>query len=57
MARHRGKLVMPYPDGRQATRWVSGRSKAEVSRKLADLKSEVAAGKLASDTTAAYLAR
>jgi integrase len=55
--RLRGKLQIPYPDGRQVTRWVSGRSKAEVSRKLAELKTEVAAGQLATVSTGDYLAR
>lgn len=55
--RLRGKLLIPYPDGRKVTRWVSGRTKAEVSRKLAELKTEVAAGQLDSTSTGDYLAR
>ena len=55
--RVRGKLTIPYPDGRQVTRWVSGRSKAEVSRKLADLKVEVASGQVANTSTGDYLTK
>ena len=55
--RVRGKLTIPYPDGRQVTRWVSGRSRAEVSRKLSDLRRETEAGQLADESTGAYLAR
>jgi integrase len=55
--RLRGRLVIPYPDGRQVTRWVSGRSRAEVSRKLADLRRDTAAGQLADETVGDYLAR
>jgi integrase len=54
--RLRGKLVIPYPDGRQVTRWVSGRSRAEVSRKLEAAKDDVKAGLLATASTADYLA-
>ena len=55
--RLRGRVVIPYPDGRQVTRWVSGRSRAEVSAKLAAIKSEAAAGQVATETVGGYLAR
>ena len=56
--RLRGRAILPGPDGTAITRWVSGRSRAEVSRKLADLRRDADTGALATgETTGAYLAR
>lgn len=50
--RYRGSLLIPHPDGKRSVRrFVSGRSKAEVSRKLAELKEEAARGGFADGTT------
>ena len=56
--RLRGRAILPGPDGGTITRWVSGRSRAEVSRKLGDLRRDAGTGALATgETTGAYLAR
>jgi integrase len=55
--RVRGRLVIPLPDGRSVTRWVSGRSRAEVTRKLGDLKDEAKAGSVTGEPLADYLRR
>lgn len=57
--RLRGRVLLPHPDGtRTVTRWVSGRTRAEVSRKLEDLRREAERGGFASgETLDAFLAR
>jgi integrase len=56
--RWRASLVIPHPDGsRSVRRVVSGRSKADVVRKLEALKRESASGFASGDTLGGYLAR
>ena len=56
--RLRGRVIVPGPDGTPITRWVSGRSRAEVSRKLATIRRDADAGRLGTgETVGAYLAR
>ena len=56
--RWRASLILSHPDGDQRLRRVvSGRSRAEVVRKLAALKLESGAGFASGETTGAYLAR
>jgi hypothetical protein len=56
--RLRGALVVTNPaTGRPARRIVTGRTRAEVSRKLDALRREAASGNLATGTTAEYLTR
>ncbi len=55
--RVRGKITIPHPDGRSVSRWVSGRSRAEVVRKLDELKREALAGYATGETSAEYLTR
>jgi len=56
--RLRGALSLPHPDGtRSVRRYVSGRTRAEVVRKLGELRKASADGFLTGETTGAYLAR
>lgn len=56
--RLRGSIVVPHPDGiRSIRRYVSGRTRADVVRKLDDVKREAEAGFPTGETTGAYLAR
>lgn len=56
--RLRGSLLVDHPDGnRSVRRYVSGRTRAEVVRKLDDLRRDSAAGFATGETTGAYLAR
>lgn len=56
--RIRGKAIVPGPDGTAITRWVSGKTRAEVSRKLSKIRKDAADGVVATgETTGAYLAR
>lgn len=56
--RLRGSIVLPHPDGdRTIRRFVSGRTRAEVVRKLDALRREAEAGFPTGETTGAYLAR
>lgn len=56
--RLRGRILLPHPDGtRTVTRWVSGRTRAEIVRKFDDLRREAAAGFPTGETTGEYLAR
>src|SRR5512134_1885666 len=56
--RWRGSLFVRHPDGeRRVRRVVSGRSRAEVVRKLEALRREGAAGFASGETTGEYLAR
>lgn len=54
----RGSLLIPHPDdSRSIRRVVSGRTKAEVVRKLDALKRETAAGYASGETAGEYLER
>ena len=56
--RLRGSMVLPHPDGtRSVRRFVSGRTRAEIVRKLEDLRREAEAGFPTGQTTGHYLAR
>jgi integrase len=56
--RLRGSLVLPHPDGtRSVRRYVSGRTRAEVVRKLDEIRKETAAGFATGETVGDYLAR
>jgi integrase len=56
--RLRGRILLPHPDGtRTVTRWVSGRTRAEVTRKLDALRKEAGAGFPTGEATGDYLAR
>lgn len=56
--RLRGSIVLPHPDGtRSVRRYVSGRTRADVVRKLDELRREGAAGFATGETTGDYLAR
>lgn len=56
--RVRGSLLLPHPDGTKSVRrWVSGRTRAEVVRKLDDLRKASEVGYPTGEATAAYLAR
>ena len=56
--RLRGSIVLPHPDGvRSIRRYVSGKNRADVVRKLDDLRKEAAGGFATGETTGAYLAR
>ena len=56
--RLRGSLVLPHPDGtRTIKRYVSGRTRAEVVRRLDELRREAAAGFATGETAGDYLAR
>jgi integrase len=56
--RWRGSLILSHPDGdRRVRRVVSGRSRAEVVRKLDALKRDSSAGYASGETTGAYLAQ
>jgi integrase len=56
--RLRGSVVLPHPDGtRSVRRYVSGRTRADVVRRLAELRKEAAGGFATGETTGAYLAR
>jgi integrase len=56
--RMRGSIILPHPDGiRSVRRYVSGRTRADVVRRLDDLRREAAAGFATGETTGAYLAR
>ena len=55
--RRRGHVELPHPDGtRSVRRYVSGRTRAEVVRKLEALRKEGAAGFATGRTTGDYLA-
>jgi integrase len=55
--RLRGSLFVPHPDGdRQVRRVVSGRTRAEVVRKMEAIRREATAGFPTGETTGAYLA-
>lgn len=54
--RLRGRAILPHPDGtRTVRRYVSGRTRAEVVRKLDDLKRESAGGFATGQTIGDYL--
>lgn len=56
--RVRGSILLPHPDGnRTVRRYVSGRTRAEVVRKLDALRREAEAGFPSGETLGAYLAR
>lgn len=56
--RLRGRVILPHPDGtRSVPRYVSGKTRAEVVRKLEELRKEAAGGFATGETTGAYLAR
>src|SRR6185369_4433358 len=56
--RLRGSIVLPHPDGvRSIRRYVSGKNRADVVRRLEDLRKEAAGGFATGETTGAYLAR
>jgi integrase len=56
--RLRGSIVLPHPDGnRTIKRYVSGRTRADVVRRLDELRKEAAAGFVTGETTGTYLAR
>jgi integrase len=56
--RLRGSIVLPHPDGtRSVRRYVSGRTRADVVRRLDDLRREGAAGFATGLTAGDYLAR
>lgn len=56
--RLRGSIVLPHPDGtRSVRRYVSGRTRADVVRKLDELRKEGAGGFATGETTGAYLGR
>lgn len=56
--RLRGSVVLPHPDGtRSIRRYVSGKNRADVVRKLDELRKEAAGGFATGETTGAYLAR
>lgn len=56
--RIRGSLVLPHPDGvRTVRRFVSARTRAEVSRKLEALRQQAAAGGPTAESLGAYLQR
>ena len=56
--RLRGAITLTNPlTGQSVRRYVSGRTRAEVVRRLEALRGEAAAGAIADETTAVYLAR
>jgi integrase len=56
--RLRGRILLPHPDGtRSVPRYVSGKTRAEVVRKLEALRKEASAGFATGETTAEYLTR
>lgn len=55
--RVRGSILLPHPDGdRSVRRYVSGRNRADVVRKLDDLREQAKAGFPTGTTTGAFLA-
>jgi integrase len=56
--RLRGHIDLPHPDGtRSVRRYVSGKTRADVVRRLGDLRKEAAGGFATGQTTGDYLAR
>jgi integrase len=56
--RIRGQIVLPHPDGaRSVRRYVTGKSRADVVRRLDELRKEGAGGFATGETTGTYLAR
>lgn len=55
--RLRGSLLVEFPDGRAKRVYVSGRTRAEIVRKLGDKRKEAGAGALTGETLATFLPR